>query len=1531
LIGYIIFSQKFNQILHLMQKSNFFYLHDSLRAFVAVLILAVSAQFQAVAQCSMSCNSLVNISLDQNCVATILPDVVLEGDASLTCPSGVLNVQAKINGIWTPNVGNFVATSAHLGQTLEVRVRDLVSNNSCWGHVFIEDKLAPSITCTDLTISCAVSNYSPSALQALGVVGANPVATDNCSSATTSWSDVETIDVACGQTINGLAGMSYAVKRVWTVVDAAGNSTSCAQWIYFTRILTASIVFPADVTLDCTSADVSPAVAGAPYVLLGASPVYLYPNTTYCEVNASYADQVIPVCDGTRKILRTWTVMDWCAPTSAGVNPFYAVQLVKVIDDEGPTMACPVDATVSVDQTSCCATVNLPDFIVSDPCSRMKSATAVIETVDPISYAVLASYTVSGSFANFPGNNLWNPDTLAVFPNAPCLPVGTHRVTYAITDDCGNQSTCVSTLVVRDYIEPTVVCDEHTIVSVGGDDINDCYLPNAATCKFAGVTWVRASSFDDGSYDNCGGIKFTAQRMSPYSAFVNSLNQVNGFPDCNDATPDYVTEYERATSEGDSIKFYCDEVGTTQMVIFRAYQLNANGSLSLGADGNPIVNSCMVEVEVQDKLKPTCQSPANITVDCENFDPSLWAYGTPVVYDNCCLDVTKNYGTLKGVTHSANYSQFDTTCNRGIITRRFTVYDCAGNTSICTQRVVVTYNQDYFMRMPNDLIITDCNLTGNYGEPVIYDEDCELVGTSFVDEVVTVVPDACYKIIRKWRISNWCTYNADLPCDFIPNPNPNQSVNHAANLPGPKVTPYSAGNTTVPVEWRSTLVSITPGAPQTDYTIFWRADANCYEYNQVIKIIDNIAPVISNCPSAPLTLDDLTANNADLWNDVNFNDAVHNSHDLCEMNADLNIVTSDLCSGTNVSASYTLFLDTDNDGTMETVISSKTPPQYGFVNVGNAFNPNFAGGNPLQFDKRNVPANQLYGFTVQNTVAAGKKTARVAFNTVANQSNYVLPELPHGKHKIKWIVTDGCGNDAICEYNFTIKDGKAPTIVCLNGVAINIMPTGMIDIWDTDMFTYTSDNCTPDNQLKTAICKTCTSFPVDAQGQPIKAVLFNCTELGTQTVRVWSQDKAGNSDYCETYILVQDNAGNCPSSNKTVGGAAKGTDKNGVIKGAADVSVLLNIAATNSTPGLQHTITTDIDGAYAFLKSVPNASDVTITPSYDMFHLNGVDMLDVLKVQRHILGLEPLPNVYRQIAADVNNTRSITSNDIVELRKIILGATSKFPAVNSWRFVDKNFQFANPNNAFTHVFPEMITLTKVEAAFMDANFESIKTGDVTGNAQFNTADVVDDRSNGTVYFDAKQAEVTAGQEFAVEFKSATEAAACQFTMQLNGLEVLGTNLKDGDYAVHTDAMTVATEGLESFSVRFRAVKAGKLSEMISATSKITAAAAFSAAGERSEIAFRFGGIVSGAGFELMQNVPNPVKSASAISFNLPEASAATLTFTNVEGRVLKVVKAQYHKGLNTVTIDGTELESGVIFYQLDTPTHSDMKKMVIIK
>ncbi|MBK8923827.1 MAG: HYR domain-containing protein [Saprospirales bacterium] len=803
------------------------------------------------------CNNNVQVSLDEDGLVEVLPDMVLEG----TYDDEFFSVTVYQN---SQSIGNTV-NCTHVGKTLQVRVTDNCTNNFCWGTIKIEDKLAPKLTCKDIHVICAVTNYTPAYLQTvLGLANVYPAVEENCPPAPLTYVD-EWFDLDCDD------DYSARIRRVWTATDASGNQATCVQNIYFDRKHVGDVLFPTDVTISCSgNVNTDPSNTGAPYLSAFGLNWPLYPGAGNCEMQTAYVDQLLPVCEGTYKLLRTWTVYDWCLPTSPyppTVNPQYYIQVIKVLDEQGPSLACPANLTVSTDPFNCCGTPNLPDIIVEDACSRINAATARVVVRDPISNAVLNTYDVDGSPSDFAGNNHWDPDTLVVYGNTPCLPLGGHTVTYTVEDACGNTTSCTFRLTVEDQTVPVPACDEFTQVSLG---IN-------------GEVFIDATTFDDGSYDNCSAVSFKARRMSSNSCQSNSQFY-------------------------DQVKFCCSDINDTITVVLRVYDVAVpTGSVSTTFEEQNS-NDCMVQVFVDDKLKPTCIPPAPVTVSCENFDPSLWAYGFATSNDNCCVDT---------ITATTNYGSFDTLCNKGTITRTFRAFDCGGLSNQCSQRIIVNYEQDYYIKFPNDQIVSVCDGTGNYGEPIFFGEDCELLGVSYEDEVFTVVPDACYKIERTWTIINWCTYNPNAGCINVPNPNPNAITNHPTNLPGPTV---SACGT--PAPWNPTVVKINPTDPQsTNYCTFWDANANCYKYKQIIKVIDTQDPVVQ-CPASPVEVCDLTPNDPLLWNQMYWFDNTTGSHDLCEAPTDLCITATDLCSGANLEIRYLMFLDLDGDGTMETVINS---------------------------------------------------------------------------------------------------------------------------------------------------------------------------------------------------------------------------------------------------------------------------------------------------------------------------------------------------------------------------------------------------------------------------------------------------------------------------------------------------------------------------------------------------------------------------------------------------------------------------------
>jgi hypothetical protein len=476
---------------------------------------------------------------------------------------------------------------------------------------------------------------------------------------------------------------------------------------------------------------------------------------------------------------------------------------------------------------------------------------------------------------------------------------------------------------------------------------------------------------------------------------------------------------------------------------------------------------------------------------------------------------------------------------------------------------------------------------------------------------------------------------------------------------------------------------------------------------------------IAFCPNNGLGVCDLTNNDANLWNESYWNDAQYNDHDLRETSVGLGIEASSTC-GATISIRYELLLDLDNDGIQETVVNSNALPGFNTVLYDNIVN----AGAPRAFDERPVPANDKYGFAQEDSIGASTVKAFVRWNTQAAPNTFISPELPYGTHKIRWIVEDNLSNQEICTYTFIVKDCKNPTVVCINGLSADIMPTGTIQIWATDFLQYVEDNATPTNLLQLAIRKsgTGTGFPTDTANASSTVVVFNCSELGFNQVELWAKDLAGNVDYCEAYLIVQGNNFACDTSNATFEFCTRLWCDQSPIPG-----VEIGFAETGSGVAfLQGQGITGANGCGS-VSGIPSLANFTITPTLESDPLNGVDVLDLVSIRKHILGIQPL-TPYAQIAADANGNNGISTFDIVLIGKLLLGYYTTLPDKNAWQFVDADFVFPNPTNPFETVIPQTnIQLNFPNDTVIQKSFVGIKTGDVNCSAYpgFKAPDVED--------------------------------------------------------------------------------------------------------------------------------------------------------------------------------------------------------------
>ena len=299
--------------------------------------------------------------------------------------------------------------------------------------------------------------------------------------------------------------------------------------------------------------------------------------------------------------------------------------------------------------------------------------------------------------------------------------------------------------------------------------------------------------------------------------------------------------------------------------------------------------------------------------------------------------------------------------------------------------------QYYSVKFPDDRTIIGCGATADTSTaPIIQNfANCGFnVGVTVKDQVFNLTSTGgCKKVLRTWKLIWWCDYDPNWAGPtYIPNPS-NTDV-------GPTVIGNSVNH-------------------------------GYLEYVQVIKISDNAPPIFLNCPSTAVKFCDYTDNDPAQYGN------------RCEGPVNLTVKVTDLCSKSDITLTYRLYLDLDGDGTMETYQTSSQPGAW----------------------------------PIETTINADTVTAKIKLPPGVG--------LPYGTHKVEWIANDGCGNQSICKYDFIVKDCKAPTVVCINGLSVNIMPTGMITFWATDFVKYFSDNCTPNDLIKIAIRKsgTGTGFP----------------------------------------------------------------------------------------------------------------------------------------------------------------------------------------------------------------------------------------------------------------------------------------------------------------------------------------------------------------------------------------------------------------------------------------------------------------------
>jgi hypothetical protein len=85
-------------------------------------------------------------------------------------------------------------------------------------------------------------------------------------------------------------------------------------------------------------------------------------------------------------------------------------------------------------------------------------------------------------------------------------------------------------------------------------------------------------------------------------------------------------------------------------------------------------------------------------------------------------------------------------------------------------------------------------------------------------------------------------------------------------------------------------------------------------------------------------------------------------------------------------------------------------------------------------------------------------------------------------------------------------------------------------------------------------------------------------------------------------------------------------------------------------------------------------------------------------------------------------------------------------------------------------------------------------------------------------------------------------------------------------------------------------------------------------------------------YALEQNYPNPFNPSTTIGFSLPKASVVSLKLFTVMGQLVRTLAQQeMAAGVHSVTVEASDLPSGVYYYRLQAGPFVDVKRMTLLK
>jgi hypothetical protein len=334
--------------------------------------------------------------------------------------------------------------------------------------------------------------------------------------------------------------------------------------------------------------------------------------------------------------------------------------------------------------------------------------------------------------------------------------------------------------------------------------------------------------------------------------------------------------------------------------------------------------------------------------------------------------------------------------------------------------------------------------------------------------------------------------------------------------------------------------------------------------------------------------------------------------------------------------------------------------------------------------------------------------------------------------------------------------------------------------------------------------------------------------------------------------------------------------------------------------------------------------------------INGVTVADLITLSRIILGLESNPVIPQRLAGDVNRSASLTTFDIVEMRKLLLNIYTQFPTMAFWIGVTS---YSQTNNGISGIeCPDYIPNTSAAVDTVDLLVS--KAGDLDGDANPNGPYMIPQTFSSAISSPRTSAQAGDTVLVPIHVTPGTVLSGIQMGLSLDtalikfiGFEVSGNpglGITQSNFGVFTDKITFAAYQVDSgttctndplFFLRFIAKQNFSNQLLLHLAQNLPLPlwtdGQFAVHPLDTILGITAVKTAPQNALRVSAPSPNPFRERSFLTVELEHSSQATLYLFDGMGRRLRQTQYTLTAGSNVVEIPGNVCPAnGMVFYRL---------------